>query len=187
VLVRSAGEAETAAAGFGGPVAMKINGAAFSHKTEIGGVELNVATPSAAREVYQTLTERVATAMPGAPADGVIVAPMVRGGVETILGVQVDPVFGPAIMFGLGGVFVVVFQDVAFRLAPIGRDSHSLSARRDRLDGDRPRACRDRGLAPEALAKARERGGGVDRPAGILEGEIAGLPVARHDLRRSDQ
>jgi acyl-CoA synthetase (NDP forming) len=129
VLVRSAGEAETAAAGFGGPVAMKINGAAFSHKTEIGGVELNVATPSAAREVYQTLTERVATAMPGAPADGVIVAPMVRGGVETILGVQVDPVFGPAIMFGLGGVFVVVFQDVAFRLAPIGRDSHSLSAR----------------------------------------------------------
>jgi acetate---CoA ligase (ADP-forming) len=129
VLVRSAGEAETAAAGFGGPVAMKIDGAAFSHKTEIGGVELNVATPSAAREVYQTLTERVATAMPGAPANGVIVAPMVCGGVETIPGVQVDPVFGPAIMFGLGGVFVVVFQDVAFRLAPIGRDSHSLSAR----------------------------------------------------------
>ena len=82
---------------------MKMNGAAFSHKTEIGGVGLNVATPSAAREVYQTLTGRVATAMPGAPADGVIVAPMVRDGVETILGVQVDPVFGRRSCSGLAG------------------------------------------------------------------------------------
>jgi acyl-CoA synthetase (NDP forming) len=121
-LARSADEAETAATGFGGSVAMKVNGRAFSHKTEIGGVVLNVASPADARTAFATLTERIAGAMPGAEIEGVIVSPMVKGGVETILGVQVDPVFGPAVMFGLGGVFVEVFEDVAFRLAPIDRE-----------------------------------------------------------------
>ncbi|MDA0998732.1 MAG: acetate--CoA ligase family protein, partial [Proteobacteria bacterium] len=54
--------------------------------------------------------------------DGIIVAQMLAGGIETILGVQIDPVFGPAVMFGLGGVFVGIFEDVSFRLAPFGKD-----------------------------------------------------------------
>ena len=58
----------------------------------------------------------------GARPDGVLVAPMVAGGVETILGVQRDPLFGPAVMFGLGGVFVEALDDVVFRLAPFGLD-----------------------------------------------------------------
>ncbi len=118
-LANSAEEAVEAALAFGCPVAMKINGSGFSHKTEIGGVELNVATPDEARRLYgelQSAAER------HAPMAGVIVAPMVSGGVETILGVKIDPVFGPAVMFGLGGVFVEVLQDVVFRLAPFGRD-----------------------------------------------------------------
>jgi succinyl-CoA synthetase beta subunit len=121
-LARSADEAETAAAGFGGLVAMKVNGRAFSHKTEIGGVVLNVASPADARAAFAALTERVAEAMPDAEIEGVIVSPMVKDGIETILGVQVDPVFGPAVMFGLGGIFVEVFEDIAFRLAPIDRE-----------------------------------------------------------------
>ncbi len=122
MLVNSAGEAAEAAAALGCPIAMKINGADISHKTEIGGVELNVATPDEARRLYDVLLKRVTDNAPGARSDGVIAAPMIAGGVETILGVQADPIFGPAIMFGLGGVFVEVFQDVVFALAPFGRD-----------------------------------------------------------------
>lgn len=121
-LVNSAEEAGEAAAALGCPVAMKINGADISHKTEIGGVALNVTTPDEARRIYDELLNRVTKNAPGIQSTGVIVAPMIPGGVETILGVQVDPVFGPAIMFGLGGVFVEVFQDVVFRLAPFNRD-----------------------------------------------------------------
>ncbi|MEM8743936.1 MAG: acetate--CoA ligase family protein, partial [Pseudomonadota bacterium] len=118
VLATSADDAADAAAAFGAPVAMKISGSDISHKTEIGGVALNVATPDEAKSVYADLMSRAKAATP----DGVIVSPMVAGGIECILGVQVDPVFGPTIMFGLGGVFVEVFEDVAFRLAPVGPD-----------------------------------------------------------------
>jgi acyl-CoA synthetase (NDP forming) len=121
-LVNSADEAAEAAAALGCPVVMKINGADISHKTEIGGVELNVAAPDEARRLYDELLSRVNKNAPNTKPSGVIVAPMISGGVETILGIQVDPVFGPAIMFGLGGVFVEVFQDVVFRLAPFSRD-----------------------------------------------------------------
>ena len=115
-LVESAADAEKAARDFGAPAAMKINGAQFAHKTEIGGVALNVA-PEDAGKTFDDLAARAGNAQ-----DGVIVAPMAGDGVETILGVQVDPVFGPSVMFGLGGVFTEVFKDVSFRIAPFGRD-----------------------------------------------------------------
>jgi len=121
-LTKSAEEAAAATASFSGPVALKINGADISHKTEIGGVELSVATPDDAHELFDLVQSRVKKQAPNAHPDGVIVTPMIGGGIETILGVQVDPVFGPAIMFGLGGVFVEVFQDVVFRLAPFDRE-----------------------------------------------------------------
>lgn len=121
--VNSADEAAEAAEALGCPVVMKINGADISHKTEIGGVELNVATPHDARRLFDELLSRVTKNAPGIQTDGVIVAPMISGGVEIILGVQVDPIFGPAVMFGLGGVFVEVFQDVVFALAPFNRDA----------------------------------------------------------------
>jgi acyl-CoA synthetase (NDP forming) len=83
-------------------------------------VLLNVATPEAARDGYETLVARAEVA--GVAPEGVLVAPMAAAGVETILGVQRDPLFGPAVMFGLGGVLVEVLGDVAFRLAPFGLD-----------------------------------------------------------------
>lgn len=121
MLCRSADEAAEAAAKLGCPVALKINGAAFAHKTEIGGVMLGVETPQDAAAAYGEISARAGRAMPDAEDEGVIVAPMVSGGVEAILGVQIDPVFGPAVMFGLGGVFVEVFKDVSFRLAPFDK------------------------------------------------------------------
>lgn len=122
VLCRSADEAAEAAAKFGCSVALKINGAAFAHKTEIGGVMLGLEAPQDAARAYGEIMARVGRAMADAEDEGVIVAPMVSGGVETILGVQIDPVFGPAVMFGLGGVFVEVFKDVSFRLAPFDKN-----------------------------------------------------------------
>jgi acetate---CoA ligase (ADP-forming) len=120
-LVTGSEDAATAQKEFAKPVAIKINGAAFAHKTELGGVALNIATAEAAAATYDAIVSRVAT-QTSEPAEGLIVAPMVSGGIETILGLQVDPVFGPAVMFGLGGVFVEVFKDVSFRLAPFDRD-----------------------------------------------------------------
>lgn len=104
------------------PLAMKIVSPDIAHKSDAGGVALGVGSPDAARAAYARIVAAVSTAAPDAAIDGVLVAPMVRGGVECILGVQVDPVFGPVVMFGLGGVLVEVIGDVSFRRAPFDRD-----------------------------------------------------------------
>ncbi|MCP1336986.1 acetate--CoA ligase family protein [Futiania mangrovi] len=119
-LAASADEAAAAADAMGYPVAMKIVSPDIAHKTEIGGVLLNVADRAAVRAGFDTLTSRARDAAPGARLSGILVTPMARKGVETIVGVTVDPTFGPVVMFGLGGVFVEVFRDVCFRAAPFG-------------------------------------------------------------------
>ncbi len=119
-LVRSAIEAVSAAETFGYPVAMKIASADIPHKTEVGGVALNISDADAVRTVFATLRQRAAEAVPHARIDGVLVAPMAPSGVDTIVGVSRDATFGPIVMFGLGGIFVEVLKDVTFRLAPFG-------------------------------------------------------------------
>ncbi len=120
--VTSAAAASKAATEIGFPVVMKIVSADILHKSEIGGVILNVASAKDAQAAYKTLLERAATKAPKAHVDGVMVAPMISDGVETIMGVVRDPIFGPTVMFGLGGVFVEVLKDVTFRVAPFGVD-----------------------------------------------------------------
>ncbi|MGK7864635.1 acetate--CoA ligase family protein [Falsiroseomonas sp. E2-1-a4] len=115
----SAEDAVRAADAVGYPVVMKILSDDIPHKTEIGGVLLNLADAEAARQGFATLMERARTARPDARLDGVLVAPMVHGGVETIIGVQRDAIFGPMVMFGLGGISVELFRDVAFASAPL--------------------------------------------------------------------
>lgn len=121
-LVRSADEAVQAAAQEQGPVAMKIVSRDILHKTEIGCVLLGVYGESAVRDAHALLLARAAGDAPHARIDGVLVSPMVTGGVETILGISRDPVFGPVVMFGLGGVIAECYGDVAFRVAPINAD-----------------------------------------------------------------
>lgn len=118
-LARDARDATAAAQAFGGPVALKIASPDIAHKTEIGGVALDVAPSEAAAEFEKIVTRAKAQA-PNARIDGILVSPMVEGGVECILGARNDPVFGPVVMFGLGGVFTEVLKDVSFRRAPIG-------------------------------------------------------------------
>ena len=119
-LARTAGEAARAAAAFGAPVAVKLCAPGVLHKTELGGVALDVADEAEARRAFETVTSRARAADPALRIEGVLVAPMVAGGVETILGVRRDPTFGPVVLFGLGGTLVEVIEDVSFRVAPFG-------------------------------------------------------------------
>ena len=121
-LAATAEDAAAFAAGLGRPVALKIASADILHKTEIGGVLLNVAGADAVAQGFTTLVERAKAARPEASIDGVVVSEMVEDSIETVIGVNLDPTFGPVVMFGLGGIFVEVLGDVTFRLAPFGRD-----------------------------------------------------------------
>ncbi|AWN52845.1 acetate--CoA ligase family protein [Methylobacterium sp. 17Sr1-1] len=114
--------AVAAAEAFGFPVVMKILSPDILHKTEIGGVLLDVADAEAVRRGHATLIARAARHAPSARIEGVLVARQIKGAVECIMGVQRDPVFGPVAMVGLGGVFVEVMRDVVFRRCPFGED-----------------------------------------------------------------
>ena len=117
-----------AASSLGERLVLKIVSPEITHKTEVGGVMLDVPAAEAGA-AYQRLVERVAARAPGAKIDGVLISPMVKGGVEMILGVQDDAVFGPVVMLGLGGIFVEVLRDVTFRIAPFGvEEAHRMIA-----------------------------------------------------------
>ncbi len=119
---RSEAEAVDAAGCFGFPVVMKILSPDIAHKSEIGGVIVGVESETAAREAYRLLMERAAAKAPGAKIDGVLVAKQIVDGVECILGIQRDPVFGPIALFGLGGIFVEIMEDVVLHRCPFGLD-----------------------------------------------------------------
>jgi len=121
-LCSTADEAVSAATRLGFPVALKIASPDILHKTEVGGVELGLATADDVAQAFAAVTGRARLARPDARIKDVLVSRMVTGGVETILGVQDDPTFGPVVMFGLGGIFVETLKDVAFRVAPFEDD-----------------------------------------------------------------
>lgn len=116
-LVTSAREATAAAASLGYPVVMKACASGLAHKSELGLVEVGVGSPRGVRAAYR----RLVAASP-VTLDGVLVSEMVSGGLEVVVGASHDPIFGPTVMVGLGGVFVEVLGDVTFRVPPFGRD-----------------------------------------------------------------
>ncbi len=118
-LATSPDEAVTVAAEMGYPVALKVVSEAITHKSDIGGVELNLADEAAVRFAFDRIAAAAEAAAPGAPVDGVSVQPMARAGTEVIMGMTMDQQFGPVLMFGLGGVMVEVLKDVAFRVVPL--------------------------------------------------------------------
>jgi acetate---CoA ligase (ADP-forming) len=103
----------------GFPVAMKIVSPDIIHKSDVGGVRLNLATGAMVRDAFELMMIRISQSVPGARLDGVYVERMCRHGREVILGMTRDRQFGPMLMFGLGGIFVEVMKDVTFHLAPI--------------------------------------------------------------------
>lgn len=119
VIVTSAWEAEKEAESFKSPFAMKIESADILHKSDVGGVMLNIAGPEEARRAYEKIMENVKKNCPDARINGVLMVPMLKKGLEMIIGVNNDPQFGPVIMAGMGGVFVEVFKDIAICPAPV--------------------------------------------------------------------
>jgi acetyltransferase len=103
----------------GYPVAMKISSPDIIHKSDIGGVKLNLLNAEQVRDAYELMMLRIRQKMPDARMDGVYVEKIAPRGREVILGMTRDPQFGPMLMFGLGGIFVEVMKDVTFHLAPI--------------------------------------------------------------------
>lgn len=121
-LAKSADEAGAIAAEMGFPVVMKVVSEQILHKSDAGGVMVGLETAEDARTAYEAIVTRARAYKPDAVIAGVLVQRMAPKGTEIILGLNRYPVFGPLLMFGIGGIFVEVFQDVTFRLAPIGRN-----------------------------------------------------------------
>ena len=109
------------------PMAMKIVSQDILHKSDAGGVKLKITGEAALREAYREIVANARAYDPDADVHGVLVAPMAQSGVEIIIGVIHDPMFGPVMMFGLGGIFVEVLKDVSFRALPMSRaDAHEM-------------------------------------------------------------
>jgi acetyl coenzyme A synthetase (ADP forming)-like protein len=126
-VAHTADEAAALAAVFGFPVAAKLASRRIQHKTEIGAVRLNLGNEAAVRRAFHDIVTRARQFVALDTIDGILIQPMVVGGVETMLGLADDPLFGPLIGFGLGGIHVEVLGDVRFRVAPLtDRDADEL-------------------------------------------------------------
>jgi acyl-CoA synthetase (NDP forming) len=143
----SAEEAIAAADMLGYPVALKLVCREIVHKSEADGVQLDLRDAAAVSVAYRRVMEGAARHRPGTPIEGVLVCRMARPGVEVILGLTRDPQFGPALMFGLGGIFVELYRDIAFRLVPISEHDAMEMIREIKgfpvLTGARGRPARD--------------------------------------------
>jgi acetyltransferase len=121
-LAKTADEARQMAEKLGYPVVMKIVSPQILHKSDAGGVKVRLENDEAVETAFEQIMANAEKYDPDAHLEGVLVQPMAPAGKEVILGVTWDAVFGHAVMFGLGGIFVEVYKDVAFRLSPMGRN-----------------------------------------------------------------
>ncbi|MCL6638850.1 MAG: acetate--CoA ligase family protein, partial [Firmicutes bacterium] len=118
-VAHSAAEAARLAAEIGFPAALKIDSPDIPHKTEAGGVALDLTTPEEVMDAYGRIMDAVRDYRPDARINGVLVQEMLGRGTEVIAGISRDPAFGPVVLFGLGGIFVEALEDVAMRVAPL--------------------------------------------------------------------
>jgi len=159
-VVASADDAVRSARATGYPVVLKIASEDIAHKTEIGGVALGLQDDDAVRQAYDRLMANAREHAPQARLDGVLVAPMVRDGVELIAGVSRDPVFGPVVMVGLGGIYAEILKDVAVQVAPVSEDEALRMIRGLKmfplLDGARGQPKADVAAAARTVARLSE-------------------------------
>ena len=156
-LAASADEAVRLADRMGYPVVLKIVAPEIVHKTDVGGVRVNLADAAEVRRGYDQILLGARTARPDAVISGVLVQAMVQHGRELIVGMTRDPVFGAVVMFGLGGILVEVLRDVSFRIAPFGREEARRMMRDIRgaglLDAVRGWPPADRGAVEDVLLR----------------------------------
>jgi len=156
-LARSADEAVALAQAIGGPVALKIESPDIAHKTEAGAIRLAVEGEAAVREAYAGVQASARRYRPDARIAGVLVQEMVARGAELMLGVVHDPVFGPLIAVGSGGVFVEVWRDITYRVPPVDAGTakvmlHELRGRR-LLEGVRDLPAADLDAVADAIVR----------------------------------
>lgn len=158
--VQSADEAVQAAQAMGFPVVLKIVSEDLPHKTEVGGVALNLADAEAVRTAHAQILANVAARAPQARIEGILVVPMLRGGTELIAGISRDPVFGPVVMVGMGGIYAEVLRDVAVQAAPVSEAEALAMVRSLRLfpllDGVRGQPVLDQQAAARLVAQLSE-------------------------------
>ncbi len=127
LVAKTPEEAAAAAKGIGYPVVMKILSPQISHKSDIGGVKVNLNSKKDVENSFFDITTRIRNIMPTAHIYGVIIQEMIPKGKEVIMGITKDPQFGHMIMFGLGGIYVEVLKDISFRIVPLSReDAHEM-------------------------------------------------------------
>lgn len=161
VLTHSTEEAMSLACVLGFPVAAKIVSARAIHKTEVGGVRLHLQSREAVRNAVNELVE-VAKGRLGDDYEGILIQPMISEGTETLIGLSQDPMFGPLVAFGLGGVHVDMLGDVAFRIAPLSESDADALIRSIRgfplLTGHRGRKSADLPALRELVLKVAHLG-----------------------------
>jgi acetyl coenzyme A synthetase (ADP forming)-like protein len=121
-LAGTADEAVKIADEIGYPVVMKVVSDQVIHKSEVKGIKLNIRSAQEVREAYKRIHDNVSAIMPDATIKGIYVIRMITGSEEVILGIKRDPAFGPVLMFGLGGIYVEIFRDISFGVAPLSHE-----------------------------------------------------------------
>lgn len=173
-LVRDADEAAAAAHELGYPVVLKVVSPDIAHKTEVGGVALGLRDDATLRQALQAMERRVRQARPAARIDGFLVAKQFDGGVEVLVGTHTDPVFGPVVTVGAGGVLAELTDDVCVRLAPVSEPEARDMLRHTRLarllQGYRGAAAADQAALAAQVAR-------VSQVAWAHRGEIAAIDL----------
>jgi acetyltransferase len=187
VLATTIDEAVAAADDIGYPVVMKVVSDDIVHKSDVGGVILDIDDAREAADAYEAITESCRRHVPGARIRGIEVTKMLPRGVEVIVGATSDASFGKVVMFGLGGIYVEVMKDVTFRVAPVPKDEIRRMVRDIEsfplLAGVRGERGKDVAAIVDAIYRV---GVLVDRFAAIVELDINPLLVYEHGVQLAD-
>ena len=159
-LARTREEAIATSQELGFPVVLKIVSPDIIHKSDVGGVKLNLADADSVGRAYEEIVATVREKQPSSTIEGVSVQQMARLGTEVIIGMSKDPQFGPVLMFGLGGVLVEILKDVSFRIVPLTRRDaremiHEIKGY-PLLEGYRGQEAADIGALEDMLLKLSE-------------------------------
>jgi len=188
-VVRSLEGCLEAAENIGYPVVLKVVSEDIVHKMDVGGITVNLKTEGEVKDAYQAIHSRVKDRKPHANIRGISVAEMVEGGIEVVIGGMMDTTFGPVVMFGFGGIYVEIFEDVEFRVAPVSiEESHQMMAEIDSfplLTGARGQGCKDLNALAEMISRVGDLIYHVDKindidlnPVAALEEGAKALDVA---------
>ncbi len=159
-LAKTRDEAQSQATAMGYPVVLKVVSPDIAHKSDVGGVKLNLADSDSVGVAFDEIMTNSRAAEPNARIAGVSVQEMAKPGTEVIVGMTTDPQFGPVMMFGLGGIMVEVLKDVSFRLVPLeAKDADQMMAEikgRPILDGVRGQPPADLAALRSTILKVSE-------------------------------